>query len=328
MKGRSAGKLREAAFSKDFSPMRMTYPALSETRLADAARQYLGYARIECGLADNSLVSYERDIRAFASFIGPEKDIPAVSGDDIVSYIAWMADVGLCPKSRARMFVALRCFFRFCHGERLIANDPTQYTDCPKVWRHLPHDLSPVEVDSLLAAESGADPLSIRNRAILEMFYATGARVSEVCRLEVDGIDLAERTVRLFGKGSKQRMTPLNRPAVEALKSYLTGPRGILSHGNRLSGDANRLFLSRTGKRLLRENVFRLVKAAARKAGIGKNVYPHLLRHSFATHMLEGGANLRAVQMLLGHANLETTEIYTHVHQPRLLESYANFHPR
>ncbi len=308
--------------------MQALYPTLAETRLAGAARQYLQYARVECGLADNSLVSYERDIRAFASYLGPDRDVGSVSGDDIVAYIGWMAEEGLCPKSRARMFVALRCFFRFCLVERLIANDPTQYADCPKVWRHLPHDLSPGEVERLLAAESGADHQSVRNRAILEVFYATGARVSEVCDLELDDIDLAERTVKLFGKGSKQRMTPLGRAAAEAIERYLAGARTALSGRNPLSDDAGRLFLSRTGRRLLRENVFRVVKAAAQKAGLAKNVYPHLLRHSFATHMLEGGANLRAVQMLLGHANLETTEIYTHVHRPHLVEAYANFHPR
>jgi Site-specific recombinase XerD len=308
--------------------MKAAYPLLSLTKLNDAAREYLQYARVECGLAANSLESYERDLRAFAAHIGPDREVDSVAGGDIVRYIAWMAEKGLCPKSRARMFVALRCFFRFCRVERLTANDPTQYADCPKVWRHLPHDLSPGEVERLLAAESGDTPQAIRNRAILEIFYATGARVSEVCVLEVGDINLAERTIRLFGKGSKQRMTPLGRASVEAVQRYLNGPRTILAARNRMGGDRDRLFLSRTGKKLLRESVFRLVKAAALKAGLTKNVYPHLLRHSFATHMLEGGANLRAVQVLLGHSSLDTTEIYTHVHRPRLVEAYSSFHPR
>ena len=308
--------------------MQALYPDLTESRIGASAKLFLHYARVECGLADNSIVSYERDLRAFSSYLGPEKAVDDVTGDDIVGYIGWMADSDLCPKSRARMFVALRCFFRFCHVERIVANDPTQNADCPKIWRHLPHDLSPGEVERLLRSESGDDIQSIRNRAILEVFYATGARVSEVCGLRIEDVDLDERTIRLFGKGSKQRMTPLGRASAEALVRYLNGPRTILAGRNRLEAGSGRLFLSRTGRPLLRESVFRLVKAAALKAGIVKNVYPHLLRHSFATHMLEGGANLRAVQMLLGHATLETTEIYTHVHRPHLVEAYQSFHPR
>lgn len=307
--------------------MTTLYPPLVETRLEASGRLFLHYARVECGLSDNSIESYERDLRAFAAFVGSEREVDKVTGDDITAYIAWLAERGLSPRSRARMFVAVRCFFRFCHIEKIVAADPSQYADCPKVWRHLPHDLSPGEVKSLLEAEGGGDPLSARNRAILEMFYATGARVSEVCGLKTRDIDLAGRTVKLFGKGAKQRMTPLGRAAVEALAAYANGSRsGFL--GKRADGDPGWLFLSRTGKRLLRENVFRVVKKAALKAGIAKNVYPHLLRHSFATHMLEGGANLRAVQMLLGHCFLATTEIYTHVHRPHLVEAYGNFHPR
>ena len=307
--------------------MQTLYPSLSGSKLESAARAFLGYARVECGLAANSLASYERDLRAFASFTGAERSVDSIGGDDISAYIGWLAERGLCPKSRARMFVCLRCFFRFCLNEKIIDNDPSRFSDCPRVWRHLPHDLSPAEVARLLEAESGDDVQSIRNRAILEVFYATGARVSEVCDLQFRDIDFEERTIRLFGKGSKQRMTPLGRASIEAVQRYLNGPRTILATRNR-TADPGRLFLSRTGKRLLRESVFRLVKAAALKAGIVKNVYPHLLRHSFATHMLEGGANLRAVQVLLGHASLETTEIYTHVHRPHLVEAYSAFHPR
>lgn len=308
--------------------MQELYPAVAGTYFGGAIGAFLHYARVECGLADNSIASYHRDLRAFASYLGDGRELAQVTGDDIAGYIGWLADRGLCPKSRGRMFVTLRCFFRFCQAEKLCSGDPTRYADCPKVWRHLPHDLSPGEVNRLLEAESGDTPQSIRNRAILELFYATGARVSEVVGLKLFDVDLLERTIRLFGKGSKQRMTPLGRAAVEALTLYLNGTRNILSVRNRQGVDPGWLFLSRTGRKLLRENVFRVVKAAAAKAGIAKNVYPHLLRHSFATHMLEGGANLRAVQMLLGHASLETTEIYTHVHRPHLVEAYASFHPR
>ncbi len=305
--------------------MQLTYPRLSN--LAEPVRHYLHYMRVECGAAANTIESYERDLRAFSTYLG-DRNWSQVDGNSISEYIGWMAERGLSPKSRARMFVALRCFFKFCLSEGLAQHDPTQFSDCPKVWRHLPHDLSPGEVERLLHAESGDDPLSIRNRAILEVFYACGARVSEVCNLKIEDVDLEERTIKLFGKGSKQRMTPLGRASVEAIARYLNGPRVILSTRCREGFEEGRLFLSRTGRKLLRESVFRLVKAAALKANIEKNVYPHLLRHSFATHMLEGGANLRAVQVLLGHASLDTTEIYTHVHRPHLVAAYVNFHPR
>ncbi len=308
--------------------MTALYPSLEKSRLKNVSRMFLHYARVECGLAANTIESYDRDLRAFGHFVGTERGPDTISGDDIARYIAWLAERELSPRSRSRMFVTLRCFFRFCHVEGHINHDPTQYADCPKVWKHLPHDLSPNEVRALLHAENSNDPLSIRNRAILEVFYATGARVSEVCHLQLTDVDLGEKTVKLFGKGSKQRMTPLGRAAQEALEKYLNGPRSIFAARLGLELDYGWLFLSKTGKKLLRESVFRIVKSAALKAGITKNVYPHLLRHSFATHMLEGGANLRAVQMLLGHSNLDTTEIYTHVHQPHLVEAYDSFHPR
>ncbi|MDR1520632.1 MAG: tyrosine recombinase [Planctomycetota bacterium] len=303
--------------------MKKSYPDLPESAFTGPAALYLNFVRVECGLAENSIESYERDIRSFVDYLGPDRSVQSVTGADVSGYIEWLARRGLCPKSRARMFVALRCFFRFCRIEDLIPNDPSQYTDCPKVWAHLPYDLSPREVERLMCAELGRDAQSIRNRAILEVFYATGARVSEVCNLERVDIDLDERTIRLFGKGLKQRMTPMGLAAAEALDRYL-----CLRGGRFGRSAAGKLFLSRNSQGLVRESVFRIVKTAALKAGLIRNVYPHLLRHSFATHMLEGGANLRAVQMLLGHARLETTEIYTHVHRPHLVEAFANFHPR
>ena len=303
------------------------YPEITKPCFAEAVISYLEYARVECGLSQNTLQSYNRDLRAFLTYLGDSRGVEEVTGNDISAYIGWLADRKLNPSTRARMFVSLRCFFRFCHNERIIDHDPAQYHDCPNVWRHLPHDLTPREVTRLLEVEADDDTHCLRNRAILEIFYATGARVSEVCTMKTSDINLQERTVRLFGKGGKERMTPLGVPAVQALSRYLDGPRILLRQKNKNEIPVW-LFISRTGRRLVRQSVFRVVKAAAAKAGIAKNVYPHLLRHSFATHMLEGGANLRAVQMLLGHSNLSTTEIYTHVHQPHLVEAYASFHPR
>ncbi len=303
------------------------YAEVAGSCFSEQVSSYLNYIYAECGLSDNSITAYERDLRAFISYCGNERPLASLTGDDIAEYIAWLVERGLSPKSRTRMFVSLRCFFRFCCCNGLLRKDPTQHSDCPKVWRHLPHDLSPDEVSRLMEAENGDDLHSIRNRAILEMFYATGARVSEICGLRLNDIDFDERTVRLLGKGAKERMTPLGTPALDAIRRYLNGPRTTLVKRNR-TGQNIWLFVSRSGRRMVRESVFRVVKAAALKAGIVKNVYPHLLRHSFATHMLEGGANLRAVQMLLGHASLETTEIYTHIHRPHLVEAYTACHPR
>ncbi len=305
--------------------MEQQYEPLSRTELDAAVRTYLYYVRAECGLADNTLESYGRDLRAFLHYIGRDRTLRSLAGEDVTGYIHWMADRGLTPATRARMFVTLRCFFRFCEFERLVDKDPTQFSDSAKVWRNLPHDLTPSEVTRLIHSENAENPLGLRNRAILEVFYATGARVSEVCDVKLSDVDLDSRTVRLFGKGSRERMTPLGKPAVDALRRYVEESR---PHFRSEVVLPLWLFLSRAGKRMHRASVFRIVKQAALRAGITKNVYPHLLRHSFATHMLEGGANLRAVQILLGHSSLDTTQIYTHVHQPHLAEAYEAYHPR
>lgn len=289
-------------------------------------RSFLQYLRVECGLAQNTLKAYGRDLEAFALFLKGRgvAEVADVRSAEVIDYVAALAERGLAPSSRARMLVAVRMFFRFCLAERRVEDDPCAVVDQPKLWRHLPHDLSPAEVTRLLEAEDGRDPLSVRNRAILELFYATGARVSEVCSVEMDDVSLELEEVRLLGKGGKERVVPLGRAARQALTAYLEYARPRLL-GGRL---ADALFLSRTGRPLDRENVFRVVKRAARKAGIERNVYPHRLRHSFATHLLEGGANLRIVQTLLGHADLATTEIYTHVKQNRLESVYHALHPR
>lgn len=305
--------------------MEKRYHDLSSASFGLAAKSYLNYIRVECGLSANTLESYERDLRAFQSYLPDGTTIGKIKGREISEYIGWMADRDLSPTSRVRMFVTLRCFFRFCEFEGIIPDDPSRFNECAKVWRHLPNDLSPREVNNLLMAETGATRQSMRNRAILEVFYATGARVSEVCDIKVSDVDLENNTIRLLGKGTKERMTPLGKAAIQAIERYLGQARDAL----RPQGvNPIWLFLSRTGRHMDRANVYRVVKTAAAKAGITKNVYPHLLRHSFATHMLEGGANLRAVQILLGHSSLETTEIYTHIHRPHLTETYETYHPR
>lgn len=286
---------------------------------------FLQYMRVECGLAHNTILAYRRDLVAFVRFMhaNDHAAIADVGMDAVVAYVTALATEGLAPTTRARMLIGVRMLCRFCVMERMLLRDPCEAVDQPRLWKHLPHDLTPREVEALLRAESGDTPLSIRNRAILEVFYATGARVSEVCDVRRRDIDLQERTIRLSGKGGKQRMVPLGLAARQALEAYL---QEVRPGHDRL--DAGYLFLSHRGRRLCRETVFRIVKRAALLAGITKNVYPHLLRHSFATHMLEGGAHLRIVQELLGHADLATTELYTHVHEKRKIDTYRQFHPR
>ncbi len=287
--------------------------------------EFLAFLRIECGLADNTIIAYRRDLRNMANYFDSAgiANIGEVEGCDIVNYAADMARQDYAPTSRARAMVACRMFFRYLVTERIITVNPTDFVDQPKLFKYLPQELSPVEVQRLLGAEQGEGALADRNRAIMELFYATGARVSEVCDIRLVDLDLRERFVRLQGKGGKERMTPISHTAVRVIGDYLSGGRDKLDRCN-----SPYLFLSRTGRKLDRINIFLLVKRLAKKAGISKNVYPHLLRHSFATHMLEGGANLRAVQMLLGHADLATTEIYTHVHDQRKFNIYHQFHPR
>ncbi|MBN2712331.1 MAG: site-specific tyrosine recombinase XerD [Planctomycetes bacterium] len=299
---------------------------LSASGFAAAIRHYMQYMQIECGLAKNTRLSYGHDLETFMAFAEAHsiRHPQQVDTELVVEYISTMARRGLRPTTRARALIALRMFYRFCIAERLVTVDPCALVDQPKLWKHLPHDLSPNEVTRLLEAEEGEDILSIRNRAILEIFYATGARVSEVCDMRHENIKFDEKSIRVRGKGSKERMIPLGRASLEAVIKYINCVRPLLAKGRR----EPYLFLSRTGKRIDRHNVFRVIKKAALKAGITKNVYPHLLRHSFATHLLEGGANLRVVQTFLGHADLATTEIYTHVRQNRLEDDYHKFHPR
>ena len=287
---------------------------------------FMDYLRVECGAADHTRESYARDLRCFAARLPPGRGAGGVTAEDVYQWLERLSLEGYAPSSRARMLVAVRVFFRFAQREGWLRLDPCRAADSPRLWRLLPHELSPAEVEALLVSGPGEGPAALRDRAVLETFYATGARVSEVCGLHAGQLALEEATMRVLGKGRKERIVLLTGRAVEALGQYLDArpaPEGAAP-----ASAADWVFRSRTGRRLERTAVFRLVKAAALRAGIRKNVYPHLLRHSFATHLLAGGANLRVVQTLLGHARLTTTEIYTHVSNQQLRKAHAAFHPR
>lgn len=291
-------------------------------------RAYLAYLKAECGLSANTLAAYRRDVSRFLAFIHPH-DPARATGAQVEGFLHAEKGRGLEVTSISRALVAVRMFYRFLASEGLASEAVTATIESPKVWRRLPNFLSPAEVSKLLAAPMRFAPrkerqLAVRDKALLELFYAAGARVAEVARARVTDVKLDLGLVLLFGKGDKERIVPMGRPAVEAVKAYLAAARPKLATPQ--SDDT--LFLGARGKRLTRVHIWRLVKKYAGLAGIQKNVHPHTLRHSFATHLLEGGADLRAVQEMLGHASIATTQVYTHVDGSRLKAVHERFHPR
>jgi integrase/recombinase XerD len=296
--------------------------------MRSAIRDFLDYLAVECGLAENTLRAYRRDLARFARhcaesrIAGPER----VEADDVRAFLWSEARRGLDERSLARALVPIRGLFRWLAGERRISKDLVAIVEAPRAWRRIPEFLSPAEVSRLLDAEYGPGPLDLRDRAVLEALYATGARVSEVCGLDAASARLDLGYLRVFGKGRKERLVPIGRQAVAAIGRYLEAARPSLRGGGGRQDGA--LFLSKRGRRLGREQVWRIVKSRCRAAGIAKHVSPHTLRHSFATHLLGNGADLRAVQEMLGHASVATTQIYTHVEAARLRAIHGRFHPR
>jgi len=291
-----------------------------------AARNFLAYLEFECGLAANTIRAYAADIKAFSSSATAlHLDSPAdVRAEHIVDHMLRQKSRGLSVNSISRRLVAVRMLFRFLVMEGEVKSDVTSILDSPRLWRRLPDVLDVNDVEKLLETPSGKGKLELRDRAILETLYATGARVSEVSGLTLEDINFEYSFARCRGKGDKERLVPLGEKATAAIKDYLDGSRPQLARND---GSRN-LFLSRNGRPLDRENIWRLVKKYALNAGIGKPVTPHTLRHSFATHMLERGADLQAIQEMLGHASVVTTQIYTHVDKGRLKAIHKKYHPR
>ncbi len=292
----------------------------------DRIDPFLDYLAVECGLADNTLAAYQRDLWKFAEFLEAKgvTDLAKVTPDTVVRFMRAEKDLGLSVNSIARYLAAIKMWFRFLFMEGALSKDAVSVLDSPRLWRKIPEALSPREVSRLLRAPDPKTPLGLRDRALLEVLYATGARVSEVTNLDLGGVNLDYRFLRCIGKGDKERIVPLGRKAVDAVRDYIVNVRPKLLRGR----ESPRLFLSRFGKPLDRHQVWRLVKRYADKARIRKKVSPHTLRHSFATHLLSGGADLRAVQEMLGHASIATTQIYTHVDKDRLKSIHRQFHPR
>jgi len=288
--------------------------------------RFLGQLWAEAGLADNTLAAYRRDLEVLADYCHRHGvRLRRIGPQDIQAFlIEQRRSVGLAISSIARRLVAVKLFCRFCYQNGLIDRDVASLIETPKKWNHLPTVLNERQVDALLAVPDDSDPLAPRDRAILELFYATGLRVSELVSLRLRDVHLDIGYLRCLGKGRKERVVPIGRRAIEALQAYLAELRPQLAAG----GDSDYVFLSRTGRPLDRTNCWRMVVKYARRMGVQGKLSPHTLRHSFATHLLAGGADLRVVQEMLGHADIATTQVYTHVDVSQLKAVHRKFHPR
>jgi integrase/recombinase XerD len=285
---------------------------------------FLDYCRIEKGLAANSLEAYGRDLARFAATCEPEAPEAFPGPDALRRYLESLSQGGLESRSIARHLTTLRSFAAFLLREGRIQQDPTAYLTLPKQWQNLPKYLNNKEIDRLLEAPDPAKPTGVRDRAMLQLLYASGLRVTELCELQLSDFMEDVGVVRVMGKGSKQRLVPVGRSAQAAVREYRNGARPLLLRGR----SSRYLFVTARGSRLTRQAFWKLLKGHGRKVGIFRHLTPHVLRHSFATHLLEGGADLRSVQTMLGHADISTTQIYTHVMRSRLRKTVDDHHPR
>jgi integrase/recombinase XerD len=287
---------------------------------------FVDHLTFERGLADRTLRAYRRDLERLIEFLEARgvADPGAIRPGHLRDYVFSLKDRGLEPTTIRRAQSSMRTYFGFLLGEGVLEDDPSERLESPRVWRRLPDVLGRAEVERLVEAPDPDAPLHWRDRAALELLYATGMRVSELVELPLTAVDLEDGICLVFGKGSKERLVPVGRPALQALSRYLGDVRPRLDRGR----GEGRVFLNARGRPLTRMSVWRLVKESARRAGIRKRVSPHTLRHTFATHLLEGGADLAAVQELLGHADISTTQIYTHLDREYLRDVHRRYHPR
>lgn len=294
----------------------------------DAARwreAFVRYLRTECHLAENSVLAYERDLRHFFDWLKGRR-IASLTVSELSDYPAWLTSRELAPASISRHVVSLKVFFRYLQLENVLSESQAELLGTQKLWQRVPVVLSGSEIEALLTAPKPPQPWWRRDRAMLELLYATGCRVSELSILRPRDVHLAERYCLCHGKGDKQRMVPLGGQAARAVQAYLAQEREKLAR--RREPPSQFLLLSSRGGRLRRERIWELIKLYAKLAGCSADLSPHSMRHSFATHLLAGGADLRQVQEMLGHASIATTQIYTHVDHSRLKKVHDAFHPR
>jgi integrase/recombinase XerD len=287
--------------------------------------RFLDAVWMERGLSSNTLAAYRADLTALSRWLG-ERGIPMArtTKSDLQDFIAARVEAGARPRSTARQLSSFRRFFRYLMREGVIRDDPTAQIAMPKIGRSLPKSLTEEEVESLLGAPAVGDPLGNRDRTMLEVLYATGLRVSELVNLRYSQVNLNQGVIRIMGKGNRERLIPLGEEAVRWLNEFARAARGEIL----LERQTDYLFPTRRGDRMTRQAFWHIIKRYARKAGVDRELSPHTLRHAFATHLLNHGADLRVVQMLLGHSDLSTTQIYTHVARERMKELHQQHHPR
>ena len=288
-------------------------------------KQYSAYLFLERGLSENTRQSYFNDVSKLISYLNDnKKKIEEVTLDDLHNFIAELHDLGISSRSQARIISGIKSFFRFLKLENQIENNPTLLLESPRIGQKLPEVLSIEEIDNMISCIDLSSNEGQRNRAIIETLYGCGLRVSELINLEINKIFFEEEYIVVKGKGNKERLVPISTIAINEIKLYLDDR----SHLNIKPGEENILFLNRRGRRLTRVMIFYIIKQLAELAGIRKDISPHTLRHSFASHLLEGGANLRAIQQMLGHESIATTEIYIHIDRTRLRDEILTYHPR
>jgi integrase/recombinase XerD len=295
-----------------------------DPELTEAIDAFLLELRVERGLSPLTIAAYQRDLLQFGVSAASGGARWRSSPDGARRYLASLRNGGSRASTLARKAAALKSFYGFAQREGIATRDVATLLESPRAGSYLPDVLAPDEVDAILAAPSGDEPVTVRDAAILELLYACGLRVSELTGLDTDRLDLANLQVRVIGKGNKERRVPMGEPARDRLHRYLSGPRQAWTAGK----PTQAVFLNQRGRRIGRESVWRLVRQWAEASGVKERVTPHTFRHSFATHLLEGGADLRVVQALLGHASISTTQLYTHLTGERLREVYARSHPR
>ena len=293
-------------------------------RLTAYVAAFLNFCRAEKGLSASTIAAYSADLSKLNSFLGEDAKPNPASLDDLRRYVDHLYQSGLGNRSIARHVTTLRNFYGFLLREGVIEDDPTQHLRTPRQWQSIPKFLNLEQIEKIIQAPDGSRPTGLRDRAMIELLYATGLRVSELCHLGISDLNLEMGILRTMGKGKKQRLVPVGEAAIQAVERYLQTARSQL-----LKGRASRyLFVTARGGSLTRQAFWSLLAGYGRKAGIFHGLTPHVLRHSFATHLLEGGADLRSVQTMLGHADISTTQIYTHVMRSRLRDTIDKHHPR
>ena len=291
-------------------------------------KHFLIYIRLEQSLSDNSVAAYHHDIELFRQYIesiDSSMSIKDIHQEEIESFLSYLYELGFSASSQARIISGLKKFFKYLMIEKMISSNPTELISSPNIGRYLPDVLSYEEICSMIECIDLSQPLGHRNKAIIEVLYGCGLRVSELITLKISNIYKNDEFIRVLGKGNKERLIPISKATLKSIELYISGER---LHQSINDKNSDTLFINRRGNMLSRQMIFIIIKNLAEKAGIKKNIGPHTLRHSFATHLLEGGADLRAVQQMLGHASISTTEIYTHISDQYLREVIAMYHPR